>query len=400
MSDPGVSRKVALIVILGIASLTGCVVAYEQPVTSPPPVPAPAPPPPLPPPSPSIDIRFFWDALDPYGDWVWIDPYGWVWAPGRVDPFWRPYTVGGWVWTDWGWTWVSREPWGWAPYHYGRWVRAKRHGWVWIPGTVWGPAWVAWRHGGGAVGWAPLPPEARFRAGVGIDWGGVSIDVVVRNDAWCFVDDVRFVDADVTRWVHPVGRNATVIRATRDVPGVRVVDRRIVNEGVGRGEIERVAKRTIPVRRVVSKGKQDPKDVVVAGDEVRVFRPDVRETDPGAAPPRGRRPVEPPARAESAPPAGPEDAEAERQWDRRWNDDWRKLQKLQKQDETKAAPAPPAQPPEEVRVRHREENYEAAENAYREQEAAKERAKRRAERGAEKGKKGESAEGGEKAKEE
>ena len=32
-------------------------------------------------------------------------------------------------------------------------------GWCWVPGTLWGPAWVAWRAGRVNVGWAPLPPR-------------------------------------------------------------------------------------------------------------------------------------------------------------------------------------------------------------------------------------------------
>ena len=30
------------------------------------------------------------------------------------------------------------------------------HGWYWIPGRTWGPAWVSWAVGGGYVGWCPL----------------------------------------------------------------------------------------------------------------------------------------------------------------------------------------------------------------------------------------------------
>src|SRR6185295_1873761 len=29
----------------------------------------------------------------------------------------------------------------------------------WIPGTLWSPAWVAWRQGRNYVAWAPLPPK-------------------------------------------------------------------------------------------------------------------------------------------------------------------------------------------------------------------------------------------------
>lgn len=360
--------------LLAAVALAGCV-AYET--SSPPPVTRPVPPPVPPAPAAAVDVAFFYDSLDPYGDWLWIEPHGWVWAPNAVDPFWRPYSVGRWMWTDWGWTWVSAERWGWATYHYGRWARVNRHGWVWVPGDVWGPAWVAWRHGGGVVGWAPLPPEVRFHVGVGLDWGGVDIDVAIRLDNWCFMDDVRFVEPDVHRHAYPVGRNATVIRKTRDSTRVRVVDRRIINDGVDRDEMERTTKRPIPGHRIVDAQGADRRTPEVAGDEVRVFRPSVRPGSSKAAPSRGRKVPEPEVVRQPTP--SPVDDEAERRWDKRWNEDWRKLEKVQQRDEpVQANPPAPARP--EVGKQRREENYTAAENAYRELLAERERAKRRADR--------------------
>ena len=76
-----------------------------------------------------------------------------------------PYATGGhFALTEYGWTWVSDWNWGWAPFHYGRWItRAGR--WSWVPGSMWGPAWVSWRSGGGYVGWSPLPPRGVRLAG-------------------------------------------------------------------------------------------------------------------------------------------------------------------------------------------------------------------------------------------
>ncbi len=351
------------------AALVGCV-AYVTPEGQTTPRPAPPPPPAARPPA-AVDVGFFYDALDPDGDWLSIEPYGWVWVPNGVDPFWRPYTVGRWEWTDWGWTWVSAERWGWATYHYGRWVRVNRQGWAWVPGDVWGPAWVAWRHGPGVVGWAPLPPEARFRTGIGLDWGGIDIDVAIRLDAWCFLDDGRLVDSGIDRYAYPVGRNVTVIRGTRDATRFRVVDRRIINEGIDRGEIERSSHRAIQVRRVVDNPRADRRSPEIAGEEVRVYRPDVRPGPPTAKPSRPSAPAPHP----SVDP-GVED-NAERRWDRRWTEDWHKLDKAQRRDEP-AAPAPPAPPRPEVLQKQRDENYEAAENAHRELVAERERATRRA----------------------
>jgi hypothetical protein len=118
------------------------------------------------------------ESLDPYGDWVYSAPYGYVWAP-RVAVGWSPYRYGRWSWLDWyGWSWVSYDPWGWAPYHYGRWFwNANR--WCWWPGAVgarhfWSPALVSFfgfgrggfnvgfSFGWGNVGWVPLAPFETF----------------------------------------------------------------------------------------------------------------------------------------------------------------------------------------------------------------------------------------------
>src|SRR4029453_8442307 len=98
----------------------------------------------------------FYDELAPYGEWVHVSGPGWAWVPYDTPAGWRPYQVGHWIFTDYGWTWVSDESFGWAFYHYGRWHMDPGYGWVWVPGTEWGPAWVAWHEGGGYVGWAPL----------------------------------------------------------------------------------------------------------------------------------------------------------------------------------------------------------------------------------------------------
>ena len=101
-------------------------------------------------------------ALAPYGTWIDDAALGRVWIPSidLVGPTFCPYaTKGKWVLTEYGWTWDTDWDWGWAPFHYGRWTTLKSRGWAWVPGTLWGPAWVAWRTGRHYVGWAPLPPR-------------------------------------------------------------------------------------------------------------------------------------------------------------------------------------------------------------------------------------------------
>jgi hypothetical protein len=101
--------------------------------------------------------------LDENGSWQEEPEYGHVWYPNNVGPDWAPYGDGYWNYVGpWGWTWVGYEPWGFAPYHYGRWNYFDGR-WGWCPGpyygpAIYGPAFVGF-YGGGfglGVGWFPL----------------------------------------------------------------------------------------------------------------------------------------------------------------------------------------------------------------------------------------------------
>ncbi|MFQ5670446.1 MAG: DUF6600 domain-containing protein, partial [Acidobacteriota bacterium] len=93
--------------------------------------------------------------LDPYGSWHDDPRFGPVWVPA-VPAGWRPYAAGSWFPGPYGWAWVSSEPWGYAPAHYGRWEFIVGFGWSWIPGAVYAPAWVSWAYADGFVGWCPM----------------------------------------------------------------------------------------------------------------------------------------------------------------------------------------------------------------------------------------------------
>jgi hypothetical protein len=107
-----------------------------------------------------------YEDLDAYGDWSYVAGYGPCWQPRGIAVGWAPYRFGHWIWVGpWGWTWVENEPWGFAPFHYGRWAFAN-NGWFWVPGPVvgrpvWSPAQVGFV--GGTAGF-------RFSAGVGVGW--------------------------------------------------------------------------------------------------------------------------------------------------------------------------------------------------------------------------------------
>ena len=122
-----------------------------------------------------------YDALDRYGRWETLPDAGPVWFPTTVPDDWAPYRFGHWdSIAPWGWTWIDDQPWGFAPFHYGRWVNLDGH-WGWVPGgvvphPVYAPALVAFVDapgdpgggpdggpgGGPPVGWFPLGPDDAY----------------------------------------------------------------------------------------------------------------------------------------------------------------------------------------------------------------------------------------------
>jgi hypothetical protein len=160
-----------------------------------------------PPATPPASVEVFDDRLEPYGDWVIIEGYGRVWRPRVAVTVagWSPYVYGHWVFTDYGWMWVTDHDWGSDPYRYGRWTVVAGTGWVWCPDTVWGPAWVEWRWCDGYVGWAPLP--------YGFRWG-VRAEPAVVVSAFVFVPTPHFLDARVSlSLVEPAARVAIFERS-------------------------------------------------------------------------------------------------------------------------------------------------------------------------------------------
>jgi hypothetical protein len=159
----------------------------------------------------AVSISFFHERLSPHGRWVVAGSYGDCWVPAGVAAGWAPYVDGQWYWTDYGWTWASLDPWGDLPFHYGTWVWADPYGWVWVPGTVWAPAWVTWAYTDAYIGWAPLPPS--FVLAAGGYYGG---PVVVSQRSYCFVPTRSFVGVNVASVRQAPGQNATILAsATR-----------------------------------------------------------------------------------------------------------------------------------------------------------------------------------------
>lgn len=153
--------------------------------------------------------------LAPHGEFVMLADFGRVWRPYHMAADWQPYTYGTWVYDNDDWLWQSDFEWGWAAFHYGRWAYDNHYGWVWVPGSTWGPAWVAWSYDDGYVGWAPLPPRAVW---VGSSW---SIGIPARS--WAYVPRGRFGRHHVHRHIAHRGRHPRhVVRHAHPPAGHRV----------------------------------------------------------------------------------------------------------------------------------------------------------------------------------
>ena len=285
-----------------------------------------------------VSVDFFHDTLESYGDWREVGDYGYCWQPRDVDSDWRPYSDGRWVYTDAGWTWVSEEPYAWAVYHYGRWARVDRVGWVWVPGTEWGPAWVSWRRGPRHVGWAPLPPEARFARTVGFS-ARVDADYDIGPDNYSFVE-VRNFGAPRLRTVFVEPReNITIINQTTNITRITYVNNVVYNEGPQYDVISRES--TQPIRRLRLERREefdgDPHAVRaeqlkarVEGDSLRVVAPSF---------------VDKPAKAPRKVAAKVEKAEVDRGWKNAGTPaEVEKLRTKIKSEPAKSAEAPPQQP--------------------------------------------------------
>ena len=198
------------------------------------------------PPAEDGSYSTYYDALAPYGSWVDVAGYGPCWQPTVVvgNPNWQPYFNGGrWVYSDCGWYWLSDYSWGWAPFHYGRWFRHNRMGWCWAPDRVWGPSWVCWRYTADHCGWAPLPPGAHYRPGVGLMFhgkpAGNACGFGLSAHSFAFVGFNHF-------WDHQLPRHALTYSQANQILNHTVVSTAFV------GSNNRVMNNGLPPSRVVA----------------------------------------------------------------------------------------------------------------------------------------------------
>ena len=184
----------------------------------------------------TVTFDLFYEALEPLGQWIVVDDYGYAWQPyaATETPDWRPYTVGSWANTEAGWTWMSEEEFGWAVYHYGRWVKLNDIGWAWVPGYEWAPSWVSWRRSNDDeyIGWAPLPPEAQYEPDTGFGtWVDDYYDIGPVNYNFVHVSD--FGCRRVRPVLLPCERNPYIVRESINITNICFTNNTIVRIFVG-----------------------------------------------------------------------------------------------------------------------------------------------------------------------
>jgi hypothetical protein len=159
---------------------------------------------------PEISFQTFYDELAPFGQWVNHPNKRYVWVPGLKSDFFPYSSDGHWIITSRGFTWLSDHKWGWAPFHYGRWDYNENYGWFWIPGDVWGPAWVRWRIAKGYYGWAPIGPDNNLST-------SYKRKFFKQNNHWVFVKTMNIFRSCLNHFFINLIDHESMIRNSREL---------------------------------------------------------------------------------------------------------------------------------------------------------------------------------------
>ena len=215
-----------------------------------------------------VSLQSFYDELSPYGTWIQDPQYGYVWRPDVEQDDFRPYYSNGrWAMTEYGNTWVSNYDWGWAPFHYGRWVYNRYRQWIWIPDTVWGPAWVSWRSGGGYYGWAPMGPSINININFGIP-----------DNWWVFIPQRNIYYDSFPRYYSR--RNVTIIHNTTIINNTYERNRRTYYTGPRIDDVRRATRGDVQIYNVNRTSRSGRTEL--RGNELNIYNPRSSRADRGS----------------------------------------------------------------------------------------------------------------------
>jgi hypothetical protein len=178
-----------------------------------------------------------YEDLDDHGDWRATQQYGNVWYPRTRERDWAPYHNGHWAYIEpWGYSWVDDEPWGFAPFHYGRWVSVEGR-WGWVPAPprvegvvyvrpVYAPALVAWVNVGGGGGIA----VGGGGVAAGVAWfalGPREVYVPSYRVSERYVNNINVSNTNVSTTVVTNTYNTTIVNKNVNVTNVTYVNQNV-----------------------------------------------------------------------------------------------------------------------------------------------------------------------------
>ncbi len=208
----------------------------------------------------------FYENLAPYGQWIEDETLGYVWSPDVEGAF-RPYfTNGHWAMTEFGNTWVSDYMWGWACFHYGRWTFDSYYGWLWVPGSNWGPAWVMWRSIPGSFGWAPLSPGYVIKKGT----NAIQDNYVCPKDWWVYIPAQYLYSGNYYSYWSGAKGNTIVLKNTVLIKNTYENDDKTYIPGPYAAQIKLVTKKPVEQFHLLPSNNLSTK---VHLKEIRMYKP-------------------------------------------------------------------------------------------------------------------------------
>jgi len=208
------------------------------------------------------ELRVYSSDLDDGGRWVQVPEYGFVWILRAVAADWAPYRTGRWMWRGGDYVWISYEPWGWTPDHYGRWAHAPRIGWFWIPprrGQVyWGPGYVGWVRTRDHVAWVPLAPREVYY-GYG-NYGPNSVDIRKRNIREINITKITYRNVRVNNSVTVINNN-TFVTGRREAVNIKENPFLTEKINIGRPDIKPEKASYAPVAKTIQPARLPPQQV-------------------------------------------------------------------------------------------------------------------------------------------
>lgn len=258
----------------------------------------------------TVDYKEFYDALSPHGKWILVsakeiglninentgeessliyDLIGlksayaqedtdeefnlFIWQPNpdiipsespeETNPYF-PYTNGEWIYTDEGWYFKAPTPHEELTSHYGRWTQDEKLGWVWLPGSVWSPAWVEWKENEDYVAWTPLPPSTYIK-----EDGTIDAPTVEDENKYVVIEKKHIINPPYYkyRYFYKENKNKIMIKEMEKREGVMVKNKTIINKGPDVKNIEKHSGKKIEkvkIKKVKNKNEVGSKDDVIS----------------------------------------------------------------------------------------------------------------------------------------